>query len=323
MAEHHRVGGARARALARHVLTAVAVLLVVTFATFALVRATPGNTASSIAVRQAGPGATQEQVDRIREELKLDDSVVAQYGVWLSRAVSGDLGRSEKTGRPVAEEIAEKLPRTLFLALGSTLIAVVVGFAAGIVSAAVRRGPLPGVLRLLALVGASVPAFWMAFLLIVVFSERLGLLPTSGQAGPASWVMPWVVLAVPAAATISRVVAVALAEALRQPYVTAARARGASVRSTIWRDALPNAAAATLNVTALQVGMVLTGTVVVETVFAWPGLGAWFVASVEFRDNWAILAGVLVFAVGFILITRTADVVQTVGDPRLREERIR
>jgi len=305
------------------VLTAVAVLLVVTFATFALVRATPGNTASSIAVRQAGPGATQEQVDRIREELKLDDSVVAQYGVWLSRAVSGDLGRSEKTGRPVAEEIAEKLPRTLFLALGSTLIAVVVGFAAGIVSAAVRRGPLPGVLRLLALVGASVPAFWMAFLLIVVFSERLGLLPTSGQAGPASWVMPWVVLAVPAAATISRVVAVALAEALRQPYVTAARARGASVRSTIWRDALPNAAAATLNVTALQVGMVLTGTVVVETVFAWPGLGAWFVASVEFRDNWAILAGVLVFAVGFILITRTADVVQTVGDPRLREERIR
>lgn len=304
-------------------LTAVAVLLVVTFATFALVRATPGNTASSIAVRQAGPGATQEQVDRIREELKLDDSVVAQYGVWLSRAVSGDLGRSEKTGRPVAEEIAEKLPRTLFLALGSTLIAVVVGFAAGIVSAAVRRGPLPGVLRLLALVGASVPAFWMAFLLIVVFSERLGLLPTSGQAGPASWVMPWVVLAVPAAATISRVVAVALAEALRQPYVTAARARGASVRSTIWRDALPNAAAATLNVTALQVGMVLTGTVVVETVFAWPGLGAWFVASVEFRDNWAILAGVLVFAVGFILITRTADVVQTVGDPRLREERIR
>lgn len=298
-------------------------LLVVTFATFALIRVTPGNTATSIAIRQAGPGATQAQIDRIRQELKLDESLVAQYGVWLARAAGGDLGRSERSGRPVLAEIRDKLPRTLFLGLGGAVIALVVGFGAGIASAVVRRGPVPGGLRILALVGVSVPTFWMSYLLIGVFAEHLRLLPTSGQSGPASWIMPWSVLAIPAAATISRVVAVALTEALGRQYVTAARARGVPAWSPVLRDALPNAVGATLNVTALQVGLLLTGSVIVETVFAWPGLGAWFVDSVKFRDNWAILAGVLVFAVGFILITRTIDVIQAAADPRLRRAGIR
>lgn len=321
--ERARGVGLVGRALIRHLGSAVVVLLVVAFAAFALVRATPGNSATSIAVRQAGAGATQEQIDRIRDELHLDDSLVVQYGAWLSRAVTGDLGRSERTGRPVAEEIADRLPRTLFLAGGSAALAILLGLGAGMVSAVVRRGPLPGLLRLGALLGASVPPFWLAFVLIALLSERLHLLPTSGQSGPASWVMPWLVLAVPAGAIISRVVAVALADALAQPYLAAARARGRSTWSVVWRDALPNAVGSTLHVTALQVGMILTGTVIVETVFAWPGLGAWFVDAVKFRDNWSILAAVLVFAIGFVLITRLADLLQVAGDPRLRREEMR
>lgn len=317
------VDGRRQRALTGHVLSAVVVLLVLTFGAFSLIRVTPGSTATSIAVRQAGPGASQEQIERIRHELKLDESVVTQYGVWLTRALRGDLGRSERSGRPIAAEIGEKLPRTVFLGLGSALLALVMGFGAGIVAAVVRRGPLPGVLRAVALVGVSVPTFWMSFVLIAVFSERLGLLPTSGQSGPVSWIMPWLVLAIPAAGTISRVVAVSLSEALRQQYVTAARARGVAAWSPTVRDALPNAVGATLNVTALQLGTLLTGSVVVETVFGWPGVGAWFVDSVTFRDSGAILAGVLVFAVAFILLTRTIDVVQTAADPRLRRTEVR
>ncbi|MBM9460157.1 ABC transporter permease [Nocardioides sp. zg-536] len=312
-----------ARAVVRHVASGLVVLVVVTFATFALVRTTPGNTATSIALRQAGAAASTEQIERIRTELKLDDSLVEQYGVWLTRAVTGDLGRSERSGRPVAEEVGLRLPRTLFLAGGAGLLAVLLGLAAGTTAAVVRRGPAPGVLRVGALAAASVPPFWLAFVLIAVLSERLGLLPTSGQAGAGSWLMPWIVLAIPAAATISRVVAVAVTATLAQPYVTAARARGASTRSILFRDALPNAVRSTLDVTALQLGIVFTGTVVVETVFAWPGLGAWFVDAVKFRDNWAILAGVLVFAVGFIALTRLADLVQVLIDPRLRRSAAR
>ena len=206
---------------------------------------------------------------------------------------------------------------TLFLGLGSTVIALLAGFGAGVVSAAFRRGPLPGALRVLGMLGASIPTFWMSFLFIQMFAEQLRLLPTSGQSGPASWFMPWVVLAIPAAAVISRVVSVALTEAMSQPYVMAARARGASTRSAVLRDALPNAVGSTLNVTGVQLGVLFTGTVIVETVFAWPGLGAWFVDSVKFRDDAAILAGVLVFAFGFILILRTVDAIHTATDPRL------
>ena len=311
----------RRYSLPTRLLSALIVLLLVTFGTFVLLRSSPGNTAISIAVRQAGPGASQEQIDWIRDDLKLDESLAAQYGVWLSRAVKGDLGVSEKTGRPVITEIKNKLPRTLFLGLGAAILATIFGFGAGIASAVVKRGPLPGFLRILALVGASVPTFWMSFLLILIFSERLRLLPTSGQSGPSSWIMPCLVLAIPAASTISRVVAVSLTEALGQQYVTAARARGVARWSPVFRDALPNAIGATLNVTALQIGMLFTGSVIVETVFAWPGIGAWFVESVKFRDNYAILAGVTLFAVAYILITRSIDVIQTTADPRLRRSR--
>ncbi|MCL2453807.1 MAG: ABC transporter permease [Micrococcales bacterium] len=308
--------------VARHLVSAVAVLLVVTFATFLLLRSTPGNTATSIAVRQAGPGASQEQVDRLHAELRLDSSLPVQYGVWLGRAVQGDLGRSDRSGRTVTDEIAAKAPRTLFLGLGAAVIALVVGFGAGVLSAVDRRGGLAAALRVGALAAVSIPTFWMSFLLIVLLSEQLRWLPTSGDRGFASWIMPWVVLALPAAGAISRVVSVSLTETMSRQHVTAARARGAPGWSVVLRDGLPHAAGATLNVTAMHVGMLLTGSVIVETVFAWPGLGAWFVDSVKFRDNGAVLGGVLVFALAFILITRGIDVVQKITDPRLRKAEV-
>lgn len=306
------------RVVAGQVLSAVVVLLLVSVVTFALGRAAPGSTADTIAVRQAGQGAGQEQVDRIRQELRLDDPLPAQYAAWLGRAVTGDLGQSERTGRPVVDEVAERLPRTLGLGLGAAALAMLVGTGAGVAAAVIRRGPLPGLLRAGALTAVSVPAFWLSFLLIWLLCVRLHLLPTSGMAGPASWLMPCLVLAAPAVGTLSRAVAVATSTALARPFVTAARARGVPAWSPVLRDALPHALLATLDVTAVQIGLLLTGSVVVENVFGWPGLGAWFVDAVSFRDQGAVLAAVLVFAVAFIAITRGADLLRRLLDPRLR-----
>ncbi|MGL5808869.1 MAG: ABC transporter permease [Nocardioides sp.] len=304
----------------RSLASAAAVIVAATLLTFSMVRVAPGDVATSIAVRQAGPGATQEQVQRIRRELRLDEPILVSYGTWLGNAATGDLGRSERTGRPVADELAEKLPRTLFLAVGSSVLAIITGFGIG-VAAAQSRGRWAGaLLRVVPLVGVSVPSFWLSYLLILLFTERLGWLPTSGVAGPRSWLMPWLVLAIPAAGAISRVTAVTLREALSQPYVTAARARGASRRSLVLREGLPNIVGPVLNVIGLQIGALLTGSVIVETVFAWPGVGAWFVDSVKFRDNWSILAGVLVFVLAYIGVTRLVDVIQFAVDPRLRRQ---
>ena len=303
---------------ARRIGAAVLMLAALTFLVFTLIRLTPGNSATTVAVRQAGSGATQEQIDRIRAELGLDDPIAVQYVGWLGDAVTGDFGVSERTGRTISTELTSRYPETLFLAAGGAGLALLVGVGAGVVSAIVRPGVTRTGLRIGALTGASVPSFWLSYLLIVLFSERLGWLPTSGNRGLASWIMPWVVLATPAAAIISRVIAVSLREAMTRPYATAAAARGASRRSIVARDALPNAAGASLNVVGLQLGGLLAGSVVVETVFAWPGLGAYFVDSVTFRDDDAILACVMVFAVGFVVVNQLVDVVQRRVDPRLR-----
>lgn len=317
-----RDSGGRVRHLVLRSLSALAVLLVVSMATFVLGRTAPGSTAGTIAVRQAGQGASQDQVERIRHELRLDDPLPAQYLAWLGRAVTGDLGLSERSGRPVAEEIGERLPRTLGLGAVAAALAVVTGVGVGVLAATVRRGPLPALVRGGALTAVSTPSFWLSFLLIWLLCERLRLLPTSGMSGPASWVMPCLVLATPAAATISRAVTVATSTALAQPFVTAARARGVPAWSPVLRDALPHALVATLDVTSVQIGLVLTGTVVVETILGWPGLGAWFLAAVSFRDQGAVLAAVLVYATMFLAVTRSADLLRGRLDPRLRDRPI-
>lgn len=298
------------------------VLVAVSLLTFLLVLIAPGDAATNVARGRAGPGATDEQVDRIRAELGLDEAIPVQYGRWLGEAVQGDFGVSPRTGRPIGTEIVARLPTTLFLGAGAAVIAVLVGGAAGLAGALLRPGLPRGALRVGGLLGASVPNFWLSYLLILVLAENLGLLPTSGQAGPASWVMPWVVLALPLAGILSRVVAITVREALDQPYAVAARARGSRPATIVVRDALPNAAGAILNASSGQVAHLLVGSLIVETIFGWPGLGNYFVQAVDFRDIAAIQACVLIFAVAFVVANRLVDLTHGLIDPRVRADAI-
>ncbi len=304
--------------LGRHLAGTAVVLVAASIAAYALLLLAPGDAARSLAAGRAGPGATDEQVATIRAQLGLDDPGYVQYARWLGGALTGDLGRSVRTGQPITGELVERLPATLFLAAGAGAIALVVGLCAGAAGAVVRRAGWRLILRVAALLGVSVPSFWLSYVLILVFAESLGLLPTSGQRGPASWIMPWTVLALPVAGVLSRIVAVSLREALDQPYVVAAQARGSRPWSIVARDGLANAAGSILSVSGLLLGLLVSGTLIVELIFAWPGIGDYFVTAVSFRDISALQAAVLVFAVGFVTANRLADLVHGLVDPRLR-----
>ncbi|MGH2944634.1 MAG: ABC transporter permease, partial [Solirubrobacteraceae bacterium] len=211
----------------------------------------------------------------------------------------------------------ERLPVPLVLVALAAAVALPLGLALGIAGAVLAGGAVRGGLRLGALLGVSLPPFWVSYLLIIVFAEYLGLLPTSGQGGPQTYVMPVIVLALLPAGTLSRVVAVTLREALDQPYVVAARARGATPWSIVMRDALPNAAGPILSTAGFVGAGILTGTLVVEAVFSWSGIGDYFVQAVSFRDIPAVQGCVLVFAIGFIAANRLADRAHAAIDPRV------
>ncbi|GII83460.1 peptide ABC transporter permease [Sphaerisporangium siamense] len=314
----------RLRSVGRHVTRwaadTVGVLIALSAGTFALVLLARGDPAAILAATRAGRSATPEQIEAVRTELGLDAPAAVRYLRWLAGASTGDFGLSLRTNTPVGPEIADRLGVTLGLVAGSAVVALVAGVAVGVAGAVLGRGLLRGVLRGGALLATSVPAFWLSYLLVLALALRLNLVPTSGMAGPATWVMPVAVLGLPAAGALSRVVAVTLREALDRPYVLAARARGSGPVSIVLRDGLPNAAGPILSVAGVMVGGLLVGTVVVEQIFGWPGLGAYFVHAAAARDVPALQAGTLILGGGFILANRLADVLQALIDPRSRRD---
>ncbi|SCF06764.1 peptide/nickel transport system permease protein [Micromonospora haikouensis] len=296
----------------------VGVLLAMSVGTFALVLLARGDPAAVLAATRAGRPATPEQIEAVRVELGLDDPAPVRYLRWLAHASTGDFGLSLRTNTPVGPEVADRLGVTFGLVAGSATVALVVGLAVGVAGAVLPRGPLRGALRIGALLVTSVPAFWLSYLLVLFLALRLHLVPTSGMAGPRTWLMPMAVLGLPAAGVLSRVVAVTLREALDRPYVRAAQARGSRPLSIVLRDGLPNAAGPILSVAGFGIGSLLVATVVVEKIFGWPGLGAYFVQAAGARDVPALQAAVLVMGGGFILANRCADVLHGLIDPRAR-----
>ncbi|WDT90684.1 ABC transporter permease [Streptomyces sp. SCSIO-PteL053] len=303
--------------VARWTVDTVGVLLAMSVGTFALVLLARGDPAAVLAATRAGRPATPEQIEAVRGELGLDDPAPVRYVRWLADACTGDFGRSLRTNAAIGPEVADRLGVTLALVGGSAVIAVVVGVGVGVAGAVLRRGVLRGALRTGALLVSSIPSFWLSYLLVLYLAIRLGLLPTSGMAGPSTWLMPMAVLGLPVAGVLSRVVAVTLRDALDRPYVRAAQARGSGTLSIVIRDGLPNAAGPILSVAAFGIGS-LRGHVVVEQIFGWPGMGAYFVQAAGSRDVPALQAATLVMGGGFILANRCADVLQGLIDPRSR-----
>lgn len=296
-------------------LVGVAVtVLFVAVTVFLLVRLLPGDPARVI----AGVLASEQEVDRLRTRLGLNEPLWRQGVIFLGDLVRGDLGTSARTSNSVTREIGARFPATLTLAVASTILAVAIGVPLG-AFAAVRAGRLPDlIVSTVVLFGISMPVYWLGLMLIVMFSIRLRWLPAAGAEGPLSLVLPAVTLAFFSTAFIARITRSSMLEVLNQDYVRTAVAKGASQRAVVWRHALRNALAPVVTVIGLQFGELLGGAILTETVFAWPGLGRLLVDSIFARDYPTVQGLVIVFALLFALVNLAVDLLYGAIDPRVR-----
>lgn len=298
-----------ARRLAAAIVTLLGVVAVLIF-TFQVL---PGDPARVI----AGPMASAEAVAKIREEMGLDRSAVTQYVAYVGNVIKGDLGTSPRTRAPVLDEISERLPYTVVLAVLGTVLGVLFGVPLGVV-AAVRKDRWPDTLgSVIGVAGISLPVFWTGILLIVLFAVTWKILPAGGADGLASYVLPSVTLGIFSMAIVSRMTRSTMIEKLDEDYIRTVRGKG--VRElTVIRHALRNAAIPILTVVSLQFGTLLGGAVLTEIIFSWPGIGRLLIESIQARDFPMVQGIVLIFAAMFILVNFVTDILYTVADPRVR-----
>ena len=298
-------------------LAALPVLLGVSILVFSMLHLLPGDPAQII----LGEAVTSAQdLARLRRELGFDAPLHVQYARFLGRALSGDLGRSLQSRRPVLDEILAQLPSTVQLTLAGLALAVVVGVVLG-VAAATHRGSWADTLcMLLALGGVSMPAFWLGLMLIFFFALQLGWLPATGQGGLARLVLPALTLGYGAAGVIARLVRSSMLEVLRIEYVTTARSKGLAERRVVYRHALRNALIPVITIVGLQFGALLGGTVVIETVFARQGIGRLLVGAILYKD-FPLVQGIVLFtASAYVLVNLLVDLAYALTDPRIRYE---
>ncbi len=300
--------------LAWRLLSAAGVLVGVACLVFLLLHLVPGDPVEVMLGERAG-AADREA---LRQALGLDRPVLEQLAASLWGLLHLDLGRSLYDGRPVAALLAERLPATLELAAAALAVALAVALPLGIL-AAVRRGPWDAGAMGLALLGVSVPNFWLGPLLILLFAIGLGWLPVSGREGPASVVLPALTLGTALAAVLARMVRASLLEALQEEHVRTARAKGLPEAVVILRHALRPALLPVVTVLGLQLGVLLGGAVVTETVFAWPGLGTLTIEAIQRRDYPVVQGCVLLIAAGYVLANALTDLAYGWLDPRVRE----
>ena len=263
-------------------------------------------------------GATREDIETLRHQLGFDQPLVVQYLDYLTQLARFDLGQSLVQRAPVLQIIAARLPYTLYLAGSALLVAVGIGLPVGIVMAVRRDTKLERALMALVLVGQSMPTFWSGILLILLFAVTLGAMPSSGVDGIRSVVLPAIALGALTMATYARVTRTAVLEELGRDYVSTAQAKGLLFRRVISRHILRNAATPIITISALEIANLLAGAVIVETVFAWPGLGQLAVQSIAARDFPIVQSIVLLSAFVSIALNLVADILYSVVDPRIR-----
>jgi peptide/nickel transport system permease protein len=302
------------RFLVRRLALTLPVVLGVATLVFALIHLIPGDPAQAM----LGETASEEDVEALRQRLGLDRPLIEQYGAFLSGVARGDLGTSLRTNEPVATAIVDRLPATLELAAAAMVVAIGFAIPLGII-AAVKRGTLADhIATTLALTGISIPSFWLGPLLAILFAVELGWLPVSGRGTAAHLILPAISLGAALAAILARMTRASLLEELREPYVQAARARGASRARAVLRHAFRNSLIPVVTLVGLQFGAVLTGAVITETIFAWPGVGRLLIQSIGFRDYPLVQGCILFIAVTYVGMNLITDLVYGVLDPRIR-----
>ncbi len=292
-------------------------LLGVATLVFSLIHFIPGDPAQAM----LGEGAAPEDVAQLRARLGLDRPLLVQYGSFLQGLVRGDLGVSLRNDQPVTQQILERMPATAELAFASMAVAVLIALPLGIVGAVWRGTAIDFGAMTLSLVGISIPNFWLGPLLAIVFAVELGWLPVGGRGTPAHLVLPAATLGAALAAILARMTRASLLEELREPYVLAARAKGVSRTRAVLHHALRNSLIPIVTILGLQFGVVLTGAVITETIFAWPGIGRLLIQSISFRDYPLVQGCVLLIAVTYVGVNLITDLTYGFLDPRIRVDR--
>lgn len=301
--------------IARRVLATIPVLFGVSLLVFSMLELVPGD---PVRLMLSEFQSTPEQIARLRSQLHLDEPLPVQFGRFVLGAVHGDLGTSIRTRKPVLTEIQDNFPSTLQLAVTGLLVAAVMGVSLGIIAGANQRSWLELGSMLVALIGVSMPSFWLGLLLIFVVSLRMQLLPATGGGDLQHLILPAVTLGLGAAAILARLTRSSMLEVLRQEYVTTARAKGLADWAVIVRHALKNALIPVVTIFGLQFGQLLAGTFVVETVFGRPGLGRLVIDGILNKDLPMVQGVVLVVAVSYVLVNLVVDLIYAVLDPRIR-----
>lgn len=300
--------------LIRRVLATIPVLIGVATLVFSLLHLVPGDPAVSM----LGEGAAPEDVAALRERLGLDRPLFEQYVSFMKGLAAGDLGTSFRYGTPVASEIAQRLPNTARLAATAMAVALAIGIPLGVLGAVFKGRATDHLATTLSLVGVSVPAFWLGPMLALILSVRLGLLPVSGTGSLAHLVLPSLTLGAALAAILARITRASVLEELRELYVVAARAKGVSRKRSVWVHALRNGLIPIVTIIGLQVGALLTGAIITETIFAWPGVGRLLIQAISFRDYPLVQGCILFVAVTYVGVNLATDLVYSWLDPRIR-----
>ena len=298
----------------RRLVLSLPVLLGVATLVFSLIHLVPGDPAQAM----LGEGASPADVSALRDRLGLDRPLLAQYVDFLSGLGRGDLGVSFRYGTPVGAELGARLPYTLVLALAAMGVSTLIAVPLGILAAVFRGRAVDHVAMTLALIGVSVPNFWLGPLLAIVFAVQLGWLPVAGTGSAAHLVLPAVTLGVALAAILARMTRTSLIEELHEPYVLSARARGISRTRATLGHAFRNSLIPVVTIVGLQFGAVLTGTIITETIFAWPGIGRLLIQAIAFRDYPLVQGCILFISVIYVVMNFLTDLAYGLLDPRIR-----
>ena len=299
-------------------MTLPLLLLGISIISFMLLNFAPGDAAETTLMRQNGGVApSPQEVVELRQELGLNDPLPIRYGRWVSNAVRGDLGESYRSGDSIANELLRRLPATLLLAATALALAVAAGIPLGVLAAVNRGTWLDTSCRLLALVGAAVPSYVMAPVLMLFFAVKLGWLPAVGYGSPKNLLLPALALSFGTMAQLMRLTRASVLDVLGQDYIRTARAKGLSERSVVWGHGLKSALLPVVTVLGTSTGFLLGGAVIIESIFGWPGVGQFVIQGISQRDYPVVQGFVLYMAVAFLLINLAVDVSYRWLDPRL------
>ena len=306
--------------IVRRFLQTIPVLIGVTLITYMCIWFAPGDPIQSM----LGVRATAEQIAEVKSQLGLDKPILLQYVTWMKNILQGDFGRSLQNNKKVLDMILQRLPATLELGIASFIIAVTLGVTTGIISAVMRNSWVDYICRFFAMVGVSMPVFWQGLIFILIFALYIPIFPASGR-GMDPWsleglkhlVLPALALGTSTTASLSRLTRSSMLEVLREDYITTARSKGLKDRVVVFKHALRNALIPVVTILAFRIGAIIGGSVITETVFAWPGMGRLAVSALMARDFPVILGNVVLIAMMYVYANALVDILYAFIDPRI------